>query len=248
MTAHTDWVTTGRSDEPPASPSETAAAEPAAVEPAAVEPGAAAVHTEYGIAPPTANRPVNPSWTEVWTGTTQDEIDRPNSASDHEEKKMDMKSRLSTLWIFASLNYLYCDVASLMDPQLLPQYLRGNVNGLEFTPGFLLGAGVLVEIFIAMVLLSRVLPYRANRWTNIAAGTVMTAVQVATVLFARPAPYYAFFSAIEIATTVAIVWYAWKWTEPAVPAAPAATTSPSPTPTAAVDPSRAPATPERDGA
>jgi hypothetical protein len=158
---------------------------------------------------------------------------------------MDMKSRLSTLWIFASLNYLYCDIASLMDPQLLPQYLRGNVNGLEFTPGFLLAAGVLVEIFIAMVLLSRLLPYRANRWANIAAGTAMTAVQLATVLFTKPAPYYAFFSAIEIATTVAIVWYAWKWTEPAVPTA---TTSPSPTPTAAVDPPRAPATPAQDGA
>lgn len=39
-------------------------------------------------------------------------------------------------------------------------------------------AGVLVEIFTAMVLLSRVLPYRANRWTNIADGTVMTAVDV----------------------------------------------------------------------
>jgi Family of unknown function (DUF6326) len=143
MTAHTDRATTGRSCQPTASPSETAAVEPAAVEPAAVEPVAvepvavepvavepvaAAVHAEYGIAPPTANRPVNPSCTEVWTDTTQDQIDRPNSGSPREEKKMDMKSRLSTLWIFASLNYLYCDVASLMDPQLLPQYLRGNVK------------------------------------------------------------------------------------------------------------------------
>src|SRR3954452_21674255 len=144
----------------------------------------------------------------------QDRIDLANTADAHEEKKMDMKSKLSTLWIFVSLNYLYCDVSSLMDPELLPQYLGGNVHGLQFSPIFLLSAGILVEIFIAMVLLSRVLPYRANRWTNIAAGTVMTAVQVATVLFARPAPYYAFFSAIEIATTVAIVWYAWKWTEP----------------------------------
>jgi Family of unknown function (DUF6326) len=157
---------------------------------------------------------------------------------------MDMKSRLSTLWIFASLNYLYCDIASLMDPQLLPQYLRGNVNGLEFTPRFLLAAGVLVEIFIAMVLLSRLLPYRANRWANIAAGTVMTAVQLATVLFTKPASYYAFFSAIEIAATAAIVWYAWKWTEPALHTS---TTSPSPVPTAATDPSRASATPAQDG-
>ena len=146
----------------------------------------------------------------------QDRIDLANTADAHEEKKMDMKSKLSTLWIFVSLNYLYCDVSSLMDPELLPQYLRGNVHGLQFSPMFLLSAGILVEIFIAMVLLSRVLPYRANRWANIAAGIVMTTIQLATLFFGVPAPYYAFFSAIEIATTAFIVWYAWNWTEAAV--------------------------------
>lgn len=127
---------------------------------------------------------------------------------------MDMKSKLSTLWIFAALNYLYCDVIGLMDPELLPQFLTGNVNGLEFTPGLLLGVAVLLEIPISMVLLSRVLKYRANRWANIAAGTVMTAVQSATLFVGVPAPYYLFFSVIEIATTVFIVWYAWNWREP----------------------------------
>ena len=146
--------------------------------------------------------------------TTSEVTNSPNSTYAHEEKKMDMKSKLSTLWIFVALNYLYCDIVSLMDPELLPQYLRGNVNGLEFTPWFLLGAGILVEIFIAMVLLSRVLPYRANRWANIAAGTIMTAVQSATLFFGVPAPYYLFFSVIEIATTVLIVWFAWNWREP----------------------------------
>ena len=146
--------------------------------------------------------------------TTNERANSPNPANAREEKKMDMKSKLSTLWIFVALNYLYCDVVSLMDPELLPQYLRGNVNGLEFTPWFLLGAGILVEIFIAMVLLSRVLPYRANRWANIAAGTIMTAVQSASLFVGTPAPYYLFFSAIEIATTVLIVWFAWSWHEP----------------------------------
>jgi hypothetical protein len=130
-----------------------------------------------------------------------------------EEMKLDMKSKLSSLWIFVALNYLYCDVVSLMDPELLPLSLRGNVNGLELTPAFLLGAGILVEIFIAMVLLSRVLPYRTNRWANIAAGTIMTAVQSATLFVGVPAPYYLFFSVIEIATTVLIVWFAWNWPE-----------------------------------
>jgi Family of unknown function (DUF6326) len=140
--------------------------------------------------------------------------ERTNSPSPAYEKKVDMKTKLSTLWIFVALNYLYCDIVSLMDPELLPLYLRGNVNGLELTPGFLLGAGILVEIFIAMVLLSRVLPYRTNRWANIAAGTIMTAVQSATLFVGVPAPYYLFFSVIEISTTVLIVWFAWNWREP----------------------------------
>ena len=140
---------------------------------------------------------------------------------------LDMNVKLSTLWITASLSYLYCDVMSLMDPQLLSQYLEGNVNGLAFTPGFLLAAAILISIPILMVLLSRVLPYRANRWANITAGAAMTVVQTATLLIGSPAPYYLYLSIIEIACTVLIVGYAWKWRAPAaqprVAAAPAAT-------------------------
>ena len=146
--------------------------------------------------------------------TINERANSPNPANAHQEKKMDMKSKLSTLWIFVTLNYLYCDIIGLMDPELLPQFLRGNVDGLELTPGFLLGAAILIEIPIAMVLLSRVLPFRANRWANIAAGALMTAVQSATLFVGIPAPYYLFFSVIEIATTVLIVWFAWNWREP----------------------------------
>ena len=128
---------------------------------------------------------------------------------------LDMTVKLSTLWITASLSYLYCDVMSLMDPELLRQYLRGNVNGLAFTPGFLLGAAILISIPIAMVLLSRVLRYRANRWANITAGTVMTAVQSLTLFMGVPASYYLYLSIIEITCTVLIVGYAWMWRKPA---------------------------------
>ncbi len=122
-----------------------------------------------------------------------------------------MKAKLSTLWIFATLNYLYCDVVTLMDPNLLKGFLAGNVAGMDVSQGFLLAAGVLVEIPISMVLLSRVLGERSNAWANIVAGGVMTAVQVASLLAKTPALYYVFFSVIEIATTAAIVWLAWRW-------------------------------------
>jgi hypothetical protein len=124
------------------------------------------------------------------------------------------KMILSTLWIFVTLNYLYCDVLGLTDPVQLRHYLTGTVNGIEMTPGFLLGAGILMEIPIAMVLLARVLRYRANRWANVVAGALMTVVQVGTLFVGSTTIYYVFFSVIEIAATAFIAFYAWTWMDP----------------------------------
>lgn len=127
-----------------------------------------------------------------------------------EETLNHRKSILSTLWIFVTLNYLYCDVAGLMDAAMLTQYLAGIVDGFVISAEFLLAAGILMEIPIAMVLLSRILNRKGNRTANIVAGIIMTCIQIAT-LFAGPvASYYLFFSIIEIATTVFITWYAWR--------------------------------------
>jgi hypothetical protein len=135
--------------------------------------------------------------------------------TDNRPTALDRKVLLSTLWIFVVLNMLYCDVVSLMDAGLLKQYLAGNVNGMTMTQGFLLGAGILMAMWIAMVLLSRVLTYRANRWANIIAGILATAVQFASLVFTPPAMYYLFFSILEIAGTASIVWFAWTWRDPA---------------------------------
>jgi len=123
----------------------------------------------------------------------------------------DRKIILSTLWIFVTLNYLYCDVLGLMDSGLLKQYLTGNVNGLEINETFLLTGAILMEIPIAMVLLSRILTYRANRWANIIAGSIKTVVMILSMLAGKPTLYYLFFGIIEIVCTTFIVWYAWKW-------------------------------------
>jgi hypothetical protein len=39
----------------------------------------------------------------------------------------------------------------------------------------------------------------------------MTAVQLGSNFVGAPAPYYIFFSVVEIATTAPIVWIAWSW-------------------------------------
>ena len=127
----------------------------------------------------------------------------------------DRKVILSTLWIFTMFNYLYADVLSLYEPGVLGELMTGSIEGIQFTQGFLLGAAILMETAIVMVLLSRVLEYRANRLANIIAGVIHT-LAVSSSMFVGSAPslHYMFFGTIEIACTLFIVWYAWKWPNP----------------------------------
>jgi hypothetical protein len=127
-------------------------------------------------------------------------------------KMKDEKVLLSTSWIFVLFNYLYCDVITLMDAKTLNQIMTGTVGGINMTEGFLLGASILMEIPIVMVLLSRMLNYRINRLTNIIGGIIMTVVQLSSLVFgSSPTMYYIFFSITEISCTSFIVWYAWTW-------------------------------------
>ena len=120
----------------------------------------------------------------------------------------------AALWTFLMFNYLYADVMSLMDPALLPQYLKGDIDGMVITPTFLLVAAFLMELPIAMVLLVFLLPYRWMRWANVAAGALKTAAMTATFFVGTPALYYVFFGAIEIPVSTFIVYLAWRWKTP----------------------------------
>lgn len=115
------------------------------------------------------------------------------------------------LWVFVTLNYLYCDLMGLMDSSLLKQYLTGNVEGLVINERFLLYAAFLMEIPIVMVLLSKTLPKKANCWANIISGAIKTLAMVATLFIGTTTEYYLFFALIEITTTLFIVSYAINW-------------------------------------
>ena len=118
----------------------------------------------------------------------------------------DPKMVLSTLWIFAVLNYLYGDVFTLF-------FTRGAQETTFAMPaGAVMGFAVLMETSIAMVLLSRVLKHGVNRWANIVVGIINTALAAWSISSGAPAaPVAVFFAAMEIPCTLFIVWYAWKW-------------------------------------
>ena len=125
----------------------------------------------------------------------------------------DTKERLSLLWLFALLNYLYADVLALF-------FIVGSKDPAPHLPRWvLLGAAVLMEIPIAMILASRLLPFRANRLANIIAGGLLTLVN-GFLTFVPPLagwgtppafPEYVFFATIETVCTLVIIWQAWTW-------------------------------------
>ena len=126
----------------------------------------------------------------------------------------DTKERLSLLWLFTLLNYLYADVVALFAIVGSPNL----ADAPHLPPWALLGSAVLMEIPIVMIVASRWLPFRANRLANIITGAILTLINggltfVPPLVGARtPAlPEYLVFATIETVCTSVIVWKAWSW-------------------------------------
>jgi hypothetical protein len=126
---------------------------------------------------------------------------------------------LSTLWIFAVLNYIYADVYTLffnpvLQPDVMRRFAEGFAGDIPITQGFVLFTALLMQTAIIMVPLSRVLPYRANRAANILAAAFHTLFVVWSLVGGPVNWFYVMFVAVEAATTLFIVGYAWKWPAP----------------------------------
>ena len=121
---------------------------------------------------------------------------------------MDRKALLSTLWIFVLFNIIFRDLHEFISPGFLEEAITGYVDGMQITERLVFIGAIIVEIPIAMVLLSRVLKYRVNRWVNIIAAAITIVVVFSSV---PTVPADIFFDAIEVVALSLIIWYAWKW-------------------------------------
>jgi hypothetical protein len=123
-----------------------------------------------------------------------------------------MPMLLSKLWVFLSLNYILCDLLSNMETAVIRGLFEGNIAGIPMTAGFLLLAGISLEIPFLMVVLSAVLPYKANRGINIGAAILMILYQLASFFAGSDTTlHYIFFSAMEILGNLVILALATRW-------------------------------------
>lgn len=124
--------------------------------------------------------------------------------------KIETKTLLSTLCIVVMINMLKADILSLYIPGATEELAR--TAGDTPIPLLMLGGAVMMEISTLMILLSRVLKYRVNRWANI----IMSLIAIAFVIGGGVSyPHYLFIAAVEVVCLLLIIWFAWTWRNPA---------------------------------
>lgn len=117
----------------------------------------------------------------------------------------EMKENFSTLWVFVMFNMVFADIVGFLNPGTLEEMMA-----MKPSQGLLLTFSILLEIPIAMIVLSRLLKYRANRLANMIAGVITMLLVMGG---GNTSLSYVFFATIEVACMAYIVWCAWKWVE-----------------------------------
>lgn len=121
--------------------------------------------------------------------------------------KIDIREKLSLLWIVVMFTMVFADIIGFMNPGTLKDMMNGAV-GFQITQGILLAFAVLLEIPVLMIFLSRVLKIKVNRWANIIASVITILFVVGGASFF---PYYYFFASVEVICMLIIIQTAWKW-------------------------------------
>jgi hypothetical protein len=128
------------------------------------------------------------------------------------EIDIERKAVLSTVWIFVLFNMIYADILGMLRPGYL-EFLERMSN--ELSSIDVLVFSVLMEVVIAMVILSRILGRKVNRWVHFVAVPLSILWVVVPALMpslGESTPLsYVFFASVEVVAMLAILWYAYQW-------------------------------------
>lgn len=121
-------------------------------------------------------------------------------------KKLDMKVKLSTLWIIVLFNMVFADILSLYIPGIHEE-LAAFAGDTSIAQLMLIGA-IMHQIPIFMIFLSRILKYKVNRQMNIVASIITITYVIGG---GSLMPHYLFIATIEVVCLLLIIWMAWRW-------------------------------------
>jgi uncharacterized protein DUF6326 len=133
-----------------------------------------------------------------------------NKAGTFEDMHINVKFKLSALWVSVMLCYIYGDYFGLYKPGTLQSMLDGQMGPLgHVTQTVLVGTSILMAIPALMVFLSLALKANLNRLLNMIFGMVYTIIILITMPGAWT--FYIVLGVIEAFLTLLIFWNALKW-------------------------------------
>lgn len=127
-----------------------------------------------------------------------------------EDIKVNVKCKLSALWIAVMFLFIYVDYFALYEPGVLEDIMAGVVWKFDITQTWALSAMVMMTIPTLMIFLSLALAAKANRWTNVIVGGLYIVIVIGNVIGETWA-FYIFASIIELVLLALIVGTAWTW-------------------------------------
>lgn len=129
------------------------------------------------------------------------------------DMKINVKIKLSALWVTLMLFYIYADILGFYSPGVIEKVVSGEIGGFQISDGVLFIMAIWMAVPSLMVFLSLALKANANRWVNILAAIVSLVVLAATFFTGEFTARYAFQAVIEAVLIVMILWQAWRWPE-----------------------------------
>jgi hypothetical protein len=134
-----------------------------------------------------------------------------NASEPLEDAPVPVRTKLAGLWASVLFLYIYVDILSLYRPGVIDGILDGRVWEFDISQSWAVGALALMAVPIVMVVLSLILPARANRTANLVVATLYLAVSVSNVIGETWAYFFALAVVLEVAVLALVLRFAWTW-------------------------------------
>jgi hypothetical protein len=133
------------------------------------------------------------------------------SRSALEDLRMPLQAKLAAAWTSFMFLYIYVDYFALYKPGVIDDILAGVVWEFQISQTLLTVFLALLAVPILMIVLSVILPARANRVINLAVASVYVPVSAFNAVGESWTVFYGLSIGLEVLLLAFILRYAWTW-------------------------------------
>ena len=145
-------------------------------------------------------------------------LENPPSQSALEDLRMPVQAKLAAAWTSFMFLYIYVDYFALYKPGFIDDILGGAVFAFDISQTLLTAFLTLMAIPILMVMLSMMLPARANRTINLVVASLYIPVSMFNAVGESWTYFYGLSIGLEVLLLAFILRSAWTWPRTAAPA------------------------------